>query len=396
MKSVSIIGGGAASFITADLLSQKFNVTIYEKGKSIGRKFLVAGKGGFNLTHNLPNEELTPKYTPYEFLEASIMNFGVAELRQWYADLGIQTFVGTSNRVFPEKGITPADVLRKIKDKLQIQNVKIQLEHEFIGFTENKDPLIKSKEGTQEIKSDIVIFSLGGGSWKVTGANSDWLSYFTEIGITTTPFQPSNCGLNVNWPISIKDFHIGKPLKNISVKHQNADIKGEALITNYGIEGNAIYPISAMVRDSFTDGLNTDIFIDFKPNQSESELLQKIKNTKPSNYGKALKLNSVAIALTKSNLNKEEFLNPYIFIQTIKNTPIQVDSLRPVGEAISTVGGISTSELNPDFSLKKLPNTYCIGEMLDWDAPTGGFLLQGCFSMGVHSATSILDQKKAD
>ena len=396
MKSVSIIGGGAASFITADLLSQKFNVTIYEKGKSIGRKFLVAGKGGFNLAHNLSNTNLTSKYTPNDILNTAILNFGVNELRQWYAELGVPTFVGTSNRVFPEKGISPADVLHKIKAKLQNQNVQIQLEHEFIGFTENKKPLVKSKKGTQEIMTDIVIFSLGGGSWKVTGANSDWLAHFKKMDISTTPFQSSNCGLNINWSDSIKDFHLGKPLKNIAVKHHDFQIKGEALLTAYGIEGNVIYPISSQVRNSFINDLNTDIFIDFKPNQSENELLQKIKNSKPSNYGKALKLDSVAVALIKSKLDKEEFLNPNTFIHKLKNTPIQVDSLRPVEEAISTVGGISTTELNSDFSLKKLPNTFCIGEMVDWDAPTGGYLLQGCFAMGVHSANSILGHKKAD
>ncbi len=390
MKTVSIIGGGAASFITADLLSSKFNVTIYEKGKTIGRKFLVAGKGGFNLAHNLTGNSLFQKYTPKGILTPALTQFGVNELRNWYTQMDVPTFVGSSNRVFPIKGISPATVLRKIKTKLSNQGVTLLLEHEFTGFTPEGIPLISKNNEITKLKSDIVIFNLGGGSWKVTGSNSEWLSYFNNAGIKTTPFQPSNCGLNVAWKPEISNFHVGKPLKNISVTHLATVQKGEALITEYGLEGNAIYPISARVRDSLNTDKRATIFLDLLPALDSQQIFQKIKNRKPSNFGKLLKLDSAKMAITKGYLTKDDFFDITQFSKKIKSIEIPINSLRPVEEAISTVGGVSTSSLTKDFQLKKLPNTYCIGEMVNWDAPTGGFLLQGCFSMGYFVAQSIL------
>lgn len=396
MKSVAIIGGGSASFITADLLSKEYHVTIYEKGKTIGRKFLVAGKGGFNLAHNLPSEKLISKYSPIDFLDTALEEFGVKELQEWYLEIGVPTFIGTSNRVFPEKGISPATVLQKIKNKLLSQNVSIQTNHEFVGFTGSNTPIISVNQEKIELDADIIIFALGGGSWKVTGSNPNWHSHFQKIGIKTSPFQSSNCGLNLNWTTHIKEFHLGKPLKNIAVSHGNITIKGEAVITTYGIEGNAIYPISAMVRDAINGLQNPNIFIDLLPQLSVEQILSKIQSTKPSNYAKLLKLDSAKQALLKSYVSKENYLDSQQFAKQVKSMTLPIESLRPMEESISTVGGIPTSELNSDFSLNKFPNMFCIGEMVDWDAPTGGFLLQGCFSMGHHVASQVLGHKKAD
>ena len=389
-KTISIIGGGSASFMAADLLSKKYKVRIYEKGKSAGRKFLVAGKGGFNLSHNLPYPEIASKYSPQSFLEESLKAFQVDDLRKWYADLGISTFVGSSNRVFPDKEFSPADVLKAIKAKLKAQKVVIKLNHEFIGFSKNHTPIIKYKETEIDLDSDYYIFALGGGSWKVTGSNSDWLAHFDKFEVETKPFDSSNCGLNVDWPSSVKDFHTGKPLKNISISHNNFSIKGEAVVSKYGLEGNAIYPISGQVRESISTEEATTITIDFKPNSTVSELYNRIKSTKPSNYGKKLHLEASKMAIIKSILTKEQFLDPELFVRHIKYIEIPIESLRPVEEAISTVGGICIDQLTSQFSLIKHPKMYCIGEMVDWDAPTGGLLLQGCFSMGHAVANSIL------
>jgi uncharacterized flavoprotein (TIGR03862 family) len=389
-KTISIIGGGSSSFMAADILSKKYKVRIYEKGKSIGRKFLVAGKGGFNLSHNLPYPEIDSKFSPQGLLSESLKAFQVDDLRTWYNDLGITTFVGSSNRVFPDKEFSPADVLKAIKAKMKEQKVVIKLNHEFIGFSKNNTPLIKYKETEIDLDSDYYIFALGGGSWKVTGANSDWLSHFDKIAVQTKPFESSNCGLNVDWPASVKEFHTGKPLKNIAITHQNFRIKGEAVISQYGLEGNAIYPISGQVRDSILEKATATITIDFKPNSTVSELYQRIKTTKPSNYGKKLHLEASKMAIIKSILTKDQFLDPELFVRHIKYIEIPVESLRPVEEAISTVGGICIDQLTPQFSLINHPNIYCMGEMVDWDAPTGGFLLQGCFSMGYSVANAIL------
>ncbi|MGB0806962.1 MAG: TIGR03862 family flavoprotein [Salibacteraceae bacterium] len=396
MSSIAIIGGGSSSLILAEMLGNHFKVALYEKGKTIGRKYLVAGKGGFNISNNLTGKPLNSKYTPVGFLDKALNEFGVSELRDWYKKIGVETFIGSSNRVFPKEGISPADVLRSIKKQLSEKKVIIHTQSEFVGFNKDGLPLIKNAQETESVKSDYYVFCLGGGSWKVTGSNSDWLDYFNKIGITTTPFESSNCGLNINWNDRILKNHEGKPLKNISVTCGVTTIKGEALITQYGIEGNAIYPISALVREYFKHSKIVTIILDFKPNLTELELLKKIKGVKPSNYGKALKLDTASMAIIKNETTKEAYLNPELFVKKVKHLELQIECLRPIEESISTVGGIIIENLNPNFSLKSKSNMFCIGEMVNWDAPTGGFLLQACFSMANLVAQTLIHKKKAD
>ena len=377
--------------IAADILSKSHNVTIYEKTSGLGNKYLVAGKGGFNLTNSLSGTELANKYTPKDFMQDAILAFDSNALREWYSNLGIETFVGTSGRVFPDKGIKPAEVLNKIKDKLNSQNVKIKYEHEFIGFDENKNAKIKFKDELKTIIAGYYIFALGGASWSVTGSDGKWKKYFEEIGVNTIPFESSNCGVNIKWDTHIVENHAGKPLKNISVTVNGTVLKGEAVITNYGLEGNVIYPLIPKVRALLKSKSKTEIVIDFKPDNTTENLMKRVSSKKISSkdYGKIFNLKREQLALIKSYSTKEEYLSNELFIRKIKSLSIQVESLRDIEESISTVGGINIKELNPDFSLKKYPKIYCIGEMVDWDAPTGGFLLQGSFSMGYYAGKSI-------
>lgn len=353
----------------------------------------MAGKGGFNLSHELNKSELKRKFNPKSFFEMAINQFGVQELRDWYKKIGIDTYAGTSNRIFPVKGISPANVLKAIKTRLKSQNVHIHLQSEFVGFNAEQQPILM--QGGEKIVplAKHYIFALGGGSWKVTGANNLWLKHFGAIGIKTTEFQSANCGLNIEWPTNIKQFHIGKPLKNISISHQNHWQKGEALISDYGLEGNAIYPISSRVRETLNHKSGAQISLDFKPGMLLEQVEDKIKNSQPSNYGKVLQLDAASWSLMKTYTTKAQFLNPHAFAQKVKSLPITITSLRPVEEAISTVGGIAIENLNPDFSLKSFPNIHCIGEMVDWDAPTGGFLLHGCFAMGHQLAHQLLQSE---
>lgn len=350
---------------------------------------MVAGKGGFNISHQIEHPALAEKYTPPHFLEEALQSFSPNNLRQWYADLGISTYVGSSSRIFPEKGISPADVLRAIKKRLKNQGVNVILNHEFIGFSPNKKPIVQHKDTSHEVHADIYIFALGGASWKVTGSSGNWLEHFEKIGIPTVPFTASNCGLNIKWPTAISDFHTGKPLKNIQVSVNNAPIKGEALITTYGIEGNAIYPVSSAIGKELLKKVPAHIYIDFKPQFSRLTIVEKCKNLPASQVFKILKLSPPQIALIKAFTTKEEFLNVEILISKIKHLPIPIQSLRPIDEAISTAGGIDTNALSPHFSLKKYPHIYCLGEMVNWDAPTGGFLLHGCFSMANFMSRSV-------
>lgn len=394
-RTISIIGGGAAGLTAAYFLSEHFYVQIYEKEKKVGKKFLVAGKGGFNLTNSLTGTQLINKYSPKNIFKEAILNFDSTHTREWLAKLGIETFVGTSGRVFSAKKHKPYEVLKSLKRELKKRNVQINTNHKFNGFDKNGYPLIKYEDKEFTLKSDYYIFALGGASWPNTGSDGKWFKYFKGFGLELNNFQPSNCGVNIKWPKNILNHHVGKPLKNISTRIYRKKYRGEAVITNYGLEGNAIYSVIPELRtvNNYDDVYLT---IDFKPNNEQYNLFEKIKNKKVSSesYKKNLKLNSTQLAVLKSFINKDDFILPNIFTEKIKNLKLKIESIRPIEEAISTIGGISVSELNPDFSLKKYPKFYIIGEMADWDAPTGGFLLQGCFSMGFTAAVSIKNDIK--
>jgi hypothetical protein len=312
-------------------------------------------------------------------------------LREWFSDLGIETFVGTSGRVFPVKGMKPAEVLNRIKEKLLSQNVKIKQGYEFVGFDDERNAIITYRGESKSIIADFYIFALGGASWSITGSDGKWKNYFEDIGINTIPFEASNCGVNIKWNDHFIENHAGKPLKNISVTVGDTTRKGEAVITNYGLEGNVIYPLVPKIREHLNNKSKAEIVIDFKPDNSSDDLLKKVNNkTSSKNYGEIFNLKREQLSIIKSFSTKEEFLSLESFVKKIKDLTISVESLRTIDEAISTVGGIDLNELNKDFSLKKHPNIYCIGEMVNWDAPTGGFLLQGAFSMGYSSAVSLI------
>lgn len=392
-KTIAIIGGGPAGLMAADVLSPFHDVHIYEKEKAVGQKFMVAGKGGLNITNGLKGNDLVSKYTPVNFLKDALLDFDSAAVCDWLLQMDIPTFEGSSGRVFPEKGITPADVLKRIKKKLISQGVEFHLKHTFTGFEGDKSIIFKSGRSKIPVQADYFIFALGGASWPVTGSTGEWRSVFEANDIHTLPFQSSNCGINILWPENIKSNHSGKPLKNIAVSVNQSYEKGEAVITEYGLEGNVIYPIVPEIRKMLAINGQAQLKLDLKPFNTKEQLLQKVAgktSTKTKNYAEIFHLDSVQLAIIKAFTTKETFLSPEVFAESLKQIILPVTSLRPVEEAISTVGGIDLNEMNPDFSFKKRSNCFAIGEMLDWDAPTGGFLLQGSFSMGHWVARKIL------
>jgi uncharacterized flavoprotein (TIGR03862 family) len=395
-KKIAIIGGGPAGLMAADVLSPFHEVHIYEKEKGVGQKFLVAGKGGFNITNSLKGNELAGKYSPESFLKEALLDFDSVAVREWLSQMGIGTFEGSSGRVFPEKGLTPADILNTWKKKLTDQGVEFHLKHAFTGFDAGQNVMMKAGTKKVIVDSDYFIFALGGASWPVTGSTGEWLKIFDKNKIKTVPFESSNCGIHISWPESVLTNHAGKPLKNIAVSVNNVIQKGEALITDYGLEGNAIYPVVPEIRKSLNANEAVEIILDLKPFNSREQLLQKAQGktvATTKNYAGIFNLDSAQLALIKAFTSKETFLSPELFAVSLKQIAIPVRSLRPVEEAISTIGGIDLSEMNPDFSFKKFPKCFAIGEMLDWDAPTGGFLLQGSFSMGHWAAKKILERE---
>jgi uncharacterized flavoprotein (TIGR03862 family) len=393
-KSVSIIGGGPAALLLAVFLdSEKFEVTIYEKNKSLGRKFLVAGKGGFNLTHSEPIIPFIERYMPPEFLKKSLLDFNNDELQVWLDEIGIPTFIGSSKRVYPVKGIKPIEVLNAIVNTLSNQGVNIQYEHTWTGWNQANQLVFNSET---EIESDYAVFALGGGSWNVTGSDGTWVEPFKEQGLDVIPFQSSNCAFKIDWPEEFIEKHEGEPLKNIAISCSGKSQKGEVVITKFGIEGNAVYALSPEIREGLNSEQKSSVFLDLKPTLTIDELLRKFKKSDLKNTTETLRrelnLSPAQLGLLKTYTSKETFLNPGLLLASIKKLEIEITGLAQLDEAISTIGGLSLKAVDKSFKLKNLKNTYCIGEMLDWDAQTGGYLLQACFSMGVQLARNLNNQ----
>lgn len=395
-KTVTIIGGGPAAMIAAVFLDpMKYNVNIYEKGKALGRKFLVAGKGGFNLTHSNAIEEMLEQYWPAGYMDECLEEFNNTDLRNWLKSIGINTYVGSSGRVFPEKGVKPIEVLNAIIEKLDEQGVNMRYNHHWTGWNKHNDDTF---EDGLVVRSDHTIYAMGGASWAVTGSDGKWQSAFAANGIKVNPFEPSNCAVSIPWEQSFIDAYGGQPLKNIALKCNDHIARGELVITKYGLEGNALYAVGGAIRTSLTLNGVATINLDAKPTLSIDEIKNKLSQSKSGNMGQALKsllkLPKSIVDLIKSSLTKDQYTDVIFLSKYIKSIPLKVTALAPIDEAISTVGGVDCDELDDNFELLKLPEHYCIGEMVDWDTITGGYLLQGSFSMGVHVARHINSQFK--
>ena len=393
-KSIAIIGGGAAALMLAcHIDTDKYTVTVYERNNATGRKLLVAGDGGFNLTHSEEIEQFISRYSPSSFLEKSIRSFTNKDLQFWLKAIGIDTYTGTSKRIFPVKGTKPIDVLNAILNVLNLNDVKIKTMHTWMGWNKENDLVFLNNNETIPVKADITVFALGGASWKVTGSDGSWLSYFEKMGIKTVPFQASNCAVKINWSKEFIDRAGGESLKNISVKIAGNERKGELVITKFGLEGGAIYAMTEQIRKQLNEFSLATVYIDLKPSLTVFDVLNKIKNRGNKSLNKVLedelKFSDSKIELLKTILTKEEYTDPDVLSDKIKNLPVIITGLAPIDEAISTVGGIPLEEVDDNFQLKKMPDHYCIGEMLDWDAPTGGYLLQACFSMAFYLAKKL-------
>ncbi len=386
-KSIAIVGGGASALMLASSLdTNKFDITIYERNFAPGRKFLVAGDGGFNLTHSEDASLLVNRYTPASFFLPLIKKFNNIDFQHWLENISIPTYIGSSKRVFPKKGIKPVAVLNAILSLIAQRNIPIKTQHLWRGWSPNNELIFENQSNTIFIKPDITVFALGGASWKITGSDGNWVSHFKEKSITIIPFQASNCAYKIDWPSSFIEVTEGKSLKNISLTCNTVKKKGEVVITKFGLEGGAIYALSPEIRRELTFQGYSIIYIDLKPSLSEESIFNKIKQRGNNSISKLLEtelnMNSLQLSLLKSFLNKTDFTNPETLAKSIKQFPLRIINQAPIEEAISTVGGISLDEITNHFELKKLPNNFVIGEMLDWDAPTGGYLLQGCFSFG--------------
>lgn len=384
MKRLTIIGGGpSALMLAAQLDTKKYQVSLYEKKKTVGRKFIVAGEGGLNLTYNSSVEELIAQYFPSDFMDPIIRQFTNEDLRNWLSDHGISTFIGSSNRVFPDTELKTFEILNKIVEYISNKKITFQLDKKWIGW--NKEGHLCFEE-LEDVASDIVVFALGGASWKVTGSDGGWAKAFENRGVRVQEFRAANCAFGVDWSKNFITTHEGKPLKNIALTYNNHSSKGELVISKFGLEGNTIYALSQKIQEALLTQEQIVIHLDLKPTMTVDQIKAKYKSSQLSRVTDILKedlnLDRTAIGLLKQFSNKNTFLDPDLLAETIKSIPVIIQSADELDKAISTLGGIALDEIDQYLQFKKIPNTYAIGEMLDWYAPTGGYLLQGCFSMG--------------
>ena len=389
---IAIIGGGASAlFFASQINTQLYDIQLFEQKKTLGRKLLVAGNGGFNLTHSAPVNQLVKKYYPTSFLSKKMKAFDNTFFRNYLNQMHIPTFIGSSKRVFPEPPIKPIEVLNELIKVIQDNKIQVNTQHKWIGWNNDLSKLqLMNEKGLLEVEFDKVVFCLGGKSWKKTGSDGKWWDHISQKNVLCKPFQSSNCEMLIAWSDASIQSLAGTPLKNIQVTSKFQAIKGELMITKNGIEGNAIYALSHDIRSALKKEKTTTVLLDLKPNLSTDKIIEKLAAYKKGHWTtfikRTLKLTQVGLVLIQLNSDKITYTNPEKLAVLIKNIPLQIHGLGPIDAAISTVGGVDLSEIDENFELLKLPDHYVIGEMLDWDAPTGGYLLQGCFTMGAYLA----------
>lgn len=384
MKKLTLIGGGpSALMLAAQIDTTKYQVTLYDKKKSVGRKFLVAGEGGLNLTFSSSIDDLISHYVPSEFMDPILHQFSNENLISWLNDHEIPTFIGSSNRVFPDSELKPIQVLNKIVESITRNKIEFQLDTKWTGWNENGHLCF---EGLEDVESDIVVFAMGGASRQVTGSDGKWVKAFEECGVKSHPFRAANCAFGVNWDKNFIATHEGSPLKNIALHLDNHSSKGELVISKFGLEGNAIYAQSQKIQEKLLTEDTVVIHLDLKPTMTLNQITEKLTVSKRAKVTARLKedlnLDRASIGLLKQFSDKETFMDILLLAKTIKAVPIRIHSAGELEKAISSLGGIALEEIDENFQYKKIPNSYAIGEMLDWFGPTGGYLLQGSFSMG--------------
>ena len=373
-----VIGAGPAGLWAAESLGHAGITTwIFDHKPSLGRKFLVAGRGGLNITHSEEIDLFASRYdNPKRWLEM-LQRFPPQRLKTWFEELGVATYVGTSGRVFPRSTRAP-EILERWLERLYELGCDIRLGCKFHQLSNQGDSLEvvfqKGQELTQ-INPSAVVFALGGASWPQTGSDGQWSQQFANMGIRINPFSPSNVGWEYQWSPEFLSIADGKPLKNLAVTCAGRRVRGELLITKYGLEGGALYQVGRELKG------DSSIEIDFKPDLTDEELRKKWRNddTLQEGAAKSWRLSSAALALIEETMKPTDFKS---LLGAVRQCRLQLSRPRPINEAISSAGGIDWHEFDHELMLRRHPGVFCAGEMIDWDAPTGGYLLQGCYATG--------------
>jgi uncharacterized flavoprotein (TIGR03862 family) len=399
-NNVAVIGAGPAGLMAAEVLAHGgVAVTIYDAMPSAGRKFLMAGRGGLNLTHSEPLPAFLTRYREaMPQLAPAITAFPPDALRAWSEALGQATFVGSSGRVFP-KAMKASPLLRAWLRRLDASGVRFELRHRWIGWDQNGRLSFETSNGQRIVDADATVLALGGASWPRLGSTGAWAETLRSKGVRISPLRSANCGFTVAWSDIFRDRFEGQPLKGVELSFGAYPVRGEAIITRNGIEGGAVYALSAELRDAIENSGQVTLHVALRPDVEASDLIARLsapKGKQPfSNWlRKAAHLSPVGIGLLQeaaiaSGVSLSSLPSASL-AELINAVPIKLDGTAPIARAISTAGGIAFSELDADFMIKRLPGTFAAGEMLDWEAPTGGYLLQASFATGAAAGRGAL------
>ncbi|SHJ40168.1 hypothetical protein SAMN05444159_0521 [Bradyrhizobium lablabi] len=401
---VTIIGAGPAGLMAAEVLAQGgATVTVYDAMASAGRKFLMAGRGGLNLTHSEPLPQFLTRYREaMPKLSAAIEAFPPDALRAWSEALGQPTFVGSSGRVFPQS-FKASPLLRAWLRRLDSMGVQLKLRHRWIGWDESGHLLFQTPNGQRGVNVTATVLALGGASWPRLGSDGTWAEILPAKGVKISRLRPANCGFTVAWSDIFRDRFEGQPLKGVTLSFGSHRVRGEAIITRTGIEGGAIYALSADLREAVSSSGQAPLRLGLRPDLETGDLIARLsaprgKQSVSNWLRKAAQLSPVGIGLLqeaamRTGVQLSSLSSEYL-AALINAVPITLNGTAPIARAISTAGGISFDELDPDFMIRRLPGIFAAGEMLDWEAPTGGYLLQASFATGAAAGRGVLQWLK--
>ncbi|MBI1216097.1 MAG: TIGR03862 family flavoprotein [Alphaproteobacteria bacterium] len=399
MKTVAVIGGGPAGLMAAERLATAgCAVTVYERKPTPARKFLMAGRGGLNITHSEDMNSFMTRYGGAEARLSSVIDrFTPAMLRDWCAGLGEETFVGSSGRVFP-KSFKASPLLRAWQKRLAERGVALLTRHDWQGWNDEGALLFKTESGEMKTAMpDATLLALGGASWPRLGADGSWQSVLAARGIGIAPLRPSNCGFVVAWTDVFRQKFAGQPVKPVILSFDGTSLQGEVMMTQRGIEGGAVYALSAALRDAIEAKGAATLTLDLRPGVEKNELSRRLSAPRRAlSFANFMRkhggLSPVSIGLVRETAPDAPEMAPAKLAAHIKSLPLALQAPFPLERAISTAGGVRLDEIDNRFMLKKLPGVFVAGEMLDWEAPTGGYLLQASFATGVAAAEGILSR----
>ena len=396
--NVTIIGGGPAGLFAAEILSSAgISVSVRDRMATFGRKFLMAGRGGLNITHSEPLETFLGHYgTARGFLSPAIEAFPPQALRDWCQELGQATFVGSSGRVFPQ-ALKASPLLRAWLVRLREQGVILRTGSDWLGWDADGALRFRRRGGTEETeRPDATLLALGGASWPRLGSDGGWADLLAQRGVAISPLRPANCGFQIAWSDIFKERFQGQPVKPLGLSFAGRTIRGEAMISAYGIEGGAIYALSSALRETIEREGKAELRLDFCPDRSLSDLVKRLSQPRKAQshstfLKKVLNLSPVAINLLRESAGTALPDDPKKLAALIQSLPLTLTGTAPIERAISTAGGIALTELDERWMIKSQPGLFAAGEMLDWEAPTGGYLLQATFASARAAALGLLD-----